>query len=55
VSKLMLDTNVFNDIVKSNLSIDLFKTHKVFGTHIQLDEIGRIKDEVLRLKLISVF
>ena len=55
MSKLMLDTNVFNDIVKNNLSIDLLKNHEVFGTHIQQDEIGRTKDEVLRLKLSSVF
>ena len=55
MSRLMLDTNVFNDIVKNNLSIDLLQKHEVFGTHIQLDEIGRTKDEALRLKLNDVF
>ncbi len=30
MSKLMLDTNVFSDIVKNNLSIDLLKKHEVF-------------------------
>jgi predicted nucleic acid-binding protein len=53
--KLMLDTNVFNNIVKNNLSIDLFKKHEVFGTHVQLDEINRTKDEVIRLQLSSLF
>lgn len=31
------------------------KSTKFFGTHIQLDEIGRTKNEVLRLKLNDVF
>jgi predicted nucleic acid-binding protein len=55
MSKLMLDTNVFNEVVKGGLSIDLFVRHEVFGTHVQLDEIARTKDEVLRAKLASAF
>ena len=55
MSKLMLDTNVFNEVVRGDISIDLFKNHEIFATHIQLDEITRTKEDTVREKLESAF
>ena len=55
MSKLMLDTNVFNQIAKGGLNAGVFNKHEVFGTHVQLDEIDRTNDETLRTGLKSTF
>jgi predicted nucleic acid-binding protein len=55
MSKLMLDSNVFNEVVRGDISIDLFKNHEIFATHIQLDEITRTKEDTVREKLESAF
>jgi predicted nucleic acid-binding protein len=41
----MLDTNVFNDVADGKISLEAFDSHRVFATHVQLDELSASKSE----------
>jgi predicted nucleic acid-binding protein len=49
----MFDSNIFDDLVSGNMSLNLFNTAniKVYLTHIQIDEINNCKDLEKRAKL----
>lgn len=50
---LMFDSNVFDELVSGNLSLDLFesKSIKVYVTHIQIDQINKCTNIEKRAKL----
>ena len=52
----MFDTNVFNDIVDSNIDISsLADGPTLYATHIQVDEIRKTPDEERRVRLEELF
>jgi rRNA-processing protein FCF1 len=52
---VMLDTNVFNDILSDKLSLQDLGGYSVIATHVQRDELGLTPDLVRRAALLRVF
>jgi len=51
----MLDTNVFNAVLKEQLSIENFKGIPLFATHIQADELRATRTRAIADQLLLVF
>ncbi len=52
---LMLDTNVFNDVVDGKLLLEEFKDRKLFATHVQMDELQQTSCDARKRELLAVF
>ena|ERR1700692_4106185 len=53
--KYMLDTNVFNAILRENISTDTFKKREILVTHVQQDELHSTTDKTRREELRAIF
>ncbi|WP_184132061.1 type II toxin-antitoxin system VapC family toxin [Paraburkholderia atlantica] len=51
----MPDTNVFSDVLDGRVGIERLRTHRLYATHIQRDEIGKTRDEARREALLAIF
>ena len=51
----MLDTVVFNDLLKLNITRDLFANLKIIVTQVQRSELLATKDEAIRTSLLNLF
>lgn len=51
----MLDTNVFNDLLRGQLSLSIFGQCRLVATGIQRDELSKTKDGVQRASLLERF
>ena len=52
---LMLDTNVFNSLVKGKLTKADLPPGQYFATHIQRDELEATPNDALRVSLVAMF
>ena len=55
LKRLMLDTNVFNDLLDGKLSLEVFAGRELCATHVQIDEISNTSNEKRRMELTSLF
>ncbi|WP_139834618.1 type II toxin-antitoxin system VapC family toxin [Thalassospira sp. MCCC 1A03138] len=55
INKYLLDTNFFNHVLDDLTNLDHFTNHKLFVTHIQLDEIKQTSCVDRREQLLSRF
>jgi predicted nucleic acid-binding protein len=53
--RYMLDTNVFNAVMKGGLAPEIFLGAAVFATHIQRDELNDTPDPATKAALVAVF
>ena len=51
----MLDTNVFNRVLKEKISLSSFGEHRLLVTGIQRDELNKTKDDTKRTALLATF
>lgn len=52
---MMLDTNVFNDLIDNRVSRDAFTDHRIIATHVQIDELQKTSDESRRCRMVELF
>jgi len=52
---LMLDTNVFNDVVDGHIVVEAFGSHSLYATYVQRHEISATPDQARRHKLERAF
>jgi predicted nucleic acid-binding protein len=55
MQKYMFDTNVFKNILKNNICLDVFYDGELYITHIQKDEIMAYKNVKKRNELLKIF
>nr|WP_321409315.1 type II toxin-antitoxin system VapC family toxin [uncultured Carboxylicivirga sp.] len=53
MKKIMLDSNIFDDLVKREITTESFGNVQLNVTHIQRDELEKCKDESWKQELIS--
>ena len=53
--RYMLDTNVFNRVLKHHLAVDDFRKVSLVTTHVQADELRNTKDTVIKDALLAIF
>lgn len=53
--RLMLDTNVFNDVLDERAALDLFGDHDLFATYFQRKELAATPDPERRGALLRIF
>lgn len=51
--KLVLDSNVFDDLVTGKLDLKTFENKEIFITHIQVDELNECSDKEKRALLFN--
>jgi hypothetical protein len=54
MTRLMLDTNVFNRMQSGQTPLTAFEGHELYITHIQRDELNRTKDRTLAEKFLNI-